>query len=63
MVMSCAGLGQGIPSTLTNNVIAVVGNIFNVFSYDAVFSRDSNLSTPQRRADALRVESRSRVYI
>ena len=25
MVMSCAGLGQGIPSTLTNNVIAVVG--------------------------------------
>ena len=35
-----------------------VGTIFNVFSYDALLSRDSNLSLPRRRADALRVEQR-----
>ena len=37
-----------------------VVTIFNVSSYDAVLERDSNLSAP--RADALRVEPRSRVF-
>ena len=39
--------------------IAAVGTIFNVFNYDAVSARDSNLSPPRRRADALLVEPRS----
>ena len=37
--------------------IAAVGIIFNVFSYDAVLSRDSNQSPPRRRADALRAKN------
>ena len=41
--------------------IAAVGTIFNVFSYDAVSDRDSNLLPSQRRAVALRVEPRLRV--
>ena len=49
--------GQGILRTLTIHAfdIAVVGTIFNVFSYDALSDRDSNLSSSRRRADALRV--------
>ena len=43
--------------------IAAVGTIFNVFTYDAVSDRDSNLSPFRRRADALRVEPQSRVLI
>ena len=34
--------------------IAAVGTIFNVFSYDAVLGRDSNLSPTRQQADALR---------
>ena len=30
--------------------------MFNVFSYDVVLSQDSNLSPPQRRANALRIK-------
>ncbi len=41
--------------------IAAVGTIFNVFSYDVVSARDSNLSPSRRRADAPRVEPRSQV--
>ena len=40
--------------------IAAVGTILNVFSYDAVLGRESNLSPPGK-ANALRVEPRSRV--
>ncbi len=36
--------------------IAVVGTIFNVFSYNALTDRDSNLSPSRQPADALRVE-------
>ena len=36
--------------------LAAVGTILNVFGYDAVSARDLNLSPPQRRADALRVD-------
>ena len=46
-------IGQGIPTT--------VGTIFNVSNYDTVSGRDWNLLPLQRRADALRVEPRSRV--
>ena len=58
-------LGQGIPP-YSNYLchapaIEALGTIFNVFSYDAVWDRDSNLSPSQRRADALRAEPRSRV--
>ena len=41
--------------------IVAVGTIFNVYSYDAVLSRNLNLSPPRRRADALGVEPWSRV--
>ena len=37
-------------------------NHFNVFSYDTVLERDSNLSPSRRRSDALRVESRSHFH-
>ena len=43
--------------------IAAVETICNVFSYDAVSARDSNLSPSWRRADALRVVPRSRVAL
>ena len=49
-------LGQGFPHTLTINV--AVGTIFNVFSYDAVLCRNSNLFDKRMRE---RVEPRSRV--
>ena len=39
---------------------AAVGILFNVFSYDSVLGRDSNLSPTSRQADALRVEQRLR---
>ena len=42
--------------------IAAVGNIFNVFSYDTMSSRDSNLTLSRQRADALRVTPLSRVF-
>ena len=45
-----------------SDILAIV-TIFNVFSYDKVLSRDSNLSPPRRRVDALCVEPRSRVCI
>ena len=51
---------QGIPAT--RNYLcrapgkAAVETIFNVFSYDAVFSQNWNLSPPWWRADALHVE-------
>ena len=35
--------------------------MFKILSNDAVLSRDSNLSPPRRRADALHVKPRSRV--
>ena len=56
--------GQGILRTLNIHAfdIAAVGTIFNVFSYDALSDRDSNLSPSRRRANALRVEPRSRVF-
>ena len=58
-------MDQVIPPTLTIYApdIAAVGIIFNVFSNDAVSARDSNLTPPRRRADALRVEPRSRIFI
>ena len=37
-------------------VLAAVGTIFNVFSYDALLCRDSYLSHPRRRAVSLRDE-------
>ena len=40
--------------------IVEVGTIFNVFSYDAVLSRDSNPLPSRGRANALCVEPRSR---
>ena len=54
-------LGKGISPTLTIYDIAALGTIFNVLRYEAVLSRDSNLSPPRRRTDALRVELRSPV--
>ncbi len=41
--------------------ILAVGTIFNIFNYNVVSSRDSNLSPPRRRASALHVEPRSQV--
>ena len=41
------------------DITAVETVFLNVFSYDAVLSRVSNLPAPRRRADALRVELRS----
>ena len=49
-------LGHGIPSYLTI-YDAHLTSIFNVFSYDAVVSRDSNLLPPRRRAVALLVNA------
>ena len=45
--------------------IAAIGLKFNVFSYDEVLSQDSNLSPPQQRTDAQRVDPRSgnKIYI
>ena len=54
MVMSCACLWANHLCRAPD--LAAVGTIFNVFGYDAMSARDSNLSPPQRRADALRVE-------
>ena len=51
-------LGQVIPPTPPD--IAAVGTILNVFSYDAVSARGSNLSPPRRQADALCVKPQSR---
>ena len=34
---------------------AAVGNNFNIFSYDALSGRDSNLKPSRQRADALRI--------
>ncbi len=39
--------------------IALLGTIFNVFNYDAVLDRDSNLSPMQQQADALAVTPQS----
>jgi hypothetical protein len=63
MVVSCAFFGPR-HSPYSNYLcrapdIAEVGTIFNVFSYDAVSVRDSNLSPSRRQADALSVEPRS----
>ena len=41
--------------------MAVVGTTFNVFGYDAVLDRDSNLLPIRQRADALYVTQQSRV--
>ena len=50
-------MGQGIPNTLCRATdLAEEETIFNVFSYDVMSDRDSNLSSPRQRADALRVE-------
>ena len=66
MVMSCACLlAKTFPYSnylCRAHDIAAVGTILNVFSYDAVSGRDSNLSPPRRRTDALRVEPLSRVF-
>ena len=43
--------------------IAAVGTIFNIFTYDTVSGRDSNLSPSRQRADALHVTSQSRVML
>ena len=55
MVISCSNDQCRAPD------IAAVGTI--LICYDAVISRDSNLSLPRRRADALRVEPRSWVNL
>ena len=51
-------LGQSIPPTLNYFCrapdIAAVGTILNVFSYDAVSGRGSNLLLSRRRTDVLR---------
>ena len=57
-VMSCACFGPK-HSPYSNYQcpapdIATVGTNVNVFSYDAMLSRDSNLSHSRRRVDALR---------
>ena len=54
-------LRQDIPPTLTLKCIK--GTIVNVFSYDAILSRDSNSSPPRRRAGALLVKSLLRVIL
>ena len=60
MVVSCACLwAKAFPLLLLFAPnLAAVGTIFNVFSYEAVSARDSNLSLPRQRADALRVDPR-----
>ena len=56
-------MGQGISNTLCRATdLAEEETIFNVFSYDVMSDRDSNLSPPRQRADALRVEPWSQVY-
>ena len=42
-------MGQGINPTLTIYVIAVVGTISNVFSFDAVSDRDSKILSDDDR--------------
>ena len=62
MVMSCTCFWQGIPP-----ILSLIWRIWQSSNrkhfqrcYDAMLSQDSNLSPLQRRADALRVKSRSR---
>ena len=67
MVTSCACFGPRHSPNYNYlrraSDIVAVRTIFNVFSYDAVTDRDSNLSSTRRRADALRVDPRSRVFL
>ena len=61
MVISCVFFGPRHSNYLCRPPdIAAVGANLNVLRYDAVLSRDSDLSPPRRRADAQRVEPWSR---
>ena len=57
-------LFRAMHSLYSNNLyrapdVAAVGTIFNIFSYDALSDRDSNLSPSRQRADALHVTQQS----
>ncbi len=64
MVMSCACFGSRHFSyskyLCRTSGLLEAETFFNVFSYHAVSGRVTNLSPPRRRAEALRIEPRSR---
>ena len=67
MVMCCACFGHRLSLYLSYlcraPVIAAVGPIFIVFSYDALSGRDLNLSPSRQEAYAIRVTPQSRIKV